>query len=263
MRDLILRNLAAAIEPKLLADLLTNYENLVARAQRGDLDGALAASGKFVEHTLRTVEFIRSGTAPPEIKSALQTVKDIEKDGALPEGLRLLVPRIAHSMIYDVRSKRGAIHVKEVDPRAIDVALSVQAASWVVAELLRQFHSDDEASVNLALQNLMRPHIPFIEQFGDEFVVTRKVSADCELLLLLARVGPVGLDRTALGQAAKLPPPTVTRTLTRLEDARHIHKARDGNYHITGPGEQHLHSLINGSDKPRSVRSRKRRGVRK
>lgn len=259
MKDLILRNLATAIEPNLLSDLLTSYENLVARAQKGDVDAALAASGKFVEHTLRVVEFIRTGTAPPEIKSAAQTVKDIEKDPKLSEGLRLLIPRIAHSMIYDVRSKRGAIHVKEVDPRGIDVALSVQAASWVVAELLRQFHSDDEATVNLALQSLMRPHIPFIEQFGDEFVVTRNVSADCELLLLLARAAPQGLDRTALGQVAKQLPPTVTRTLTRLHDARYVHKARDGLYHITGPGEQHLHHLINNSQKPEGVQTKRRR----
>jgi hypothetical protein len=120
----------------------------------------------FVEHTLRAIEFIRTGTAPNEIKSAQQTVKDIEKDTGLPQGLRLLVPRIAHSMIYDVRSKRGAIHVKEIDPRGIDAALSVQAASWVIAELLRLYHSDDEATVTVALQSLMRPHIPLVALFG-------------------------------------------------------------------------------------------------
>jgi hypothetical protein len=247
MRDLVLKNLSTAIEPNVVTELLTSYENIVARAQKGDVDAALAESGKFVEHTLRALEFIRTGSAPTEIKSTQQTVKDIEKDTSLPEGLRILVPRIAHSMIYDVRSKRGAIHVKEVDPRGIDVALSVQAASWVIAELLRQYHSDDEATVALALQSLMRPHTPFIEQFGDEFVVTRDVSAECELLLLVARAAPRGLDRTVLGQAAKQTPPTVTRTLIRLQEMRYVHKARDGVYHITGPGEERLRELINAS----------------
>src|ERR1700737_4654724 len=123
MRDLILKNLSLAIDPKVVGGLLTSYENLTARVRKGDLDAALAEGGKFVEHALRAVEFIRTGVAPPEIKAPHQTVKDIEKDTTLPEGLRVLIPRIAHSMIYDFRSKRGAIHVKEIDPRAIDAAL--------------------------------------------------------------------------------------------------------------------------------------------
>jgi DNA-binding transcriptional ArsR family regulator len=240
MRDLILKNLSLAIDPKVVIALLASYENLTARVRRGDLDAALGEGGKFVEHTLRAVEFIRTGVAPPEIKAPHQTVKDIEKDTKLPEGLRLLIPRIAHAMIYDIRSKRGAIHVKEIDPRAIDAALCVQAASWVIAEFLRQYHSDDESAVSLAMETLMRPHVPFIERFGDEHVVTRKVPCDVELLLLLSREASQGLDRRALGQSSKYPPPTVTRTLQRLGDARHVHRTRDGQYHITGAGDEYM-----------------------
>jgi hypothetical protein len=183
-----------AIDPKVVGGLLTSYENLTARVRKGDLDAALAEGGKFVEHALRAVEFIRTGVAPPEIKAPHQTVRDIEKDTTLPEGLRVLIPRIAHSMIYDIRGKRGAIHVKEIDPRAIDAALCVQAASWVMAEFLRQYHDGDERAVVLAMETLMRPHVPFIEQFGDEHVVARKVPSDVELLLLLSREASQGLE---------------------------------------------------------------------
>lgn len=235
-----LKNLSLAIDPKVVTGLLASYENLTARVRRGDLDAALAEAGKYVEHTLRAIEFIRSGAAPNEIKAPHQTVKDIEKDTRLPEGLRILIPRIAHAMIYDIRSKRGAIHVKEIDPRAIDAALCVQAASWVMAEFLRQYHSGDERAVALAMDTLMRPHIPFIEQFGDEHVVTKKVPCEVELLLLLSREAPRGLDRKALGQSSKCPPSTVTRTIQRLDDARHVHRTQDGRYHITGTGGEYM-----------------------
>lgn len=240
MRDLIIKNLSVAIDANIVGRLLASYENLTGRVRRGDLDAALAEAGKFVEHTLRAVEFIRTGVAPTEIKAPNQTVKDIEKDARLPEGLRILIPRIAHAMIYDIRSKRGAIHVKEVDPRAIDAALAVQAASWVMAEFLRQYHSDDEKTVALAMEALMRPHVPFIEQFGDEHVVTRKVPCDVELLLLLSRAASSGLDRKVLGQSSKYKPPAVTKALQGLGHARHVHKTREGRYHITGPGEEHM-----------------------
>jgi hypothetical protein len=154
MRDLIITNLSSAIDPQVVTALLGSYEKLTARFRKGDLDGSLAEAGKFVEHTLRALEFIRTGVTPKEIKAPQQTVKEIEKAQNLPEGLRLLIPRIAHSMIYDVRSKRGAIHVKEIDPRRIDAALSVQAASWVIAEFLRQYHAGDEVAVEQAWQTL-------------------------------------------------------------------------------------------------------------
>jgi hypothetical protein len=109
MRDLIEKNLSRAIDAQVVDALLKSYEKITARFRAGDIDGALTHAGKFVENTLRAVEHIRTGMAPAEIKSPSQTIKEIEKDQSLPEGLRLLIPRIAHAMIYDIRSKRGAL----------------------------------------------------------------------------------------------------------------------------------------------------------
>ncbi|MBX9823782.1 MAG: hypothetical protein K2Y27_02185 [Xanthobacteraceae bacterium] len=227
--------------------LVAGYEKLTSKYRGGDLEGCLSEAGKFVENTLRAVEHIRTGVAPPEIKAPLQTVKEIEKDQKLPEGLRVLIPRIAHAMVYDIRSKRGAIHVKEIDPRNIDAALAVQASSWVLAEFLRLFHDSDEKGVTAALNALIRPHVPWVEQFGDEIVVTRKVTCDVELLMLLARSAPDGMDRTHLGQACKYPPPRVTEALKRLDGARHVHRTREGQYHITGSGQLRLSEEAGGA----------------
>ena len=79
-------------------------------------------------------------------------------------------------MVYEVRSKRGAVHVKEIDPRTIDAALCVQPASRVMAELLRLYHVDGEADVTEAMAALMRSHIPLVEAFGDETVVTARTT---------------------------------------------------------------------------------------
>jgi hypothetical protein len=246
VRDLIINNLSKSIEPTVATALVSSYERLASRFRSGDLDGCLVAAGKFVEHTLRAVEYIRTSVAPAEIKAPQQTVKDIEKDSSLPEGLRVLVPRIAHAMIYDIRSKRGALHVKEIDPRQIDAALAIQAAGWVLAELLRLYHDGDEQEVARAMASLVQAHFPFVEQFGDEWVVTQHVPCDIELLLLMARASPNGLGRKALGQASKFAPATVTRTLQRMQDHRQIHRTREGVFHITGSGEKHLTEYLVG-----------------
>src|SRR5258705_545125 len=225
MRDALIMDLSSVIEPRVATDLVESYEKLVSSFRRGDLDDCLRTAGLFVEHALRAVEFIRTGSAPPEIKSVAGIVKVIEGDATLSEPLRYLVPRVAQMAIYEVRSKRGTVHVKGVDPRHIDASLAVHAAAWVVAE---------------AMAALMRGHVPFVEAFGNERVVTRRVSCDVELLLLLAGTVGEGLDRTALGKASKYPPPRVSEAIRRLSDDRYVHQTRDGKYHITGPGEQFL-----------------------
>ena len=240
MRDALIRDLSISIDPKVAADLVDSYEALVGAFRRGDLDDCLRVSGLFVEHALRAVEFVRTGAAPPEIKSVSATVKAIEADAMINESLRFLVPRVAQMAVYEIRSKRGAVHVKGVDPRHIDATLAVHAAAWVLAEFLRLYHSSDEQAVAEAMAALMRGHVPFVEIIAGERVVTRKVTCDVELLLLLAGSVGEGLDRTTLGRASKFASQRVTETLQRLSKDRCVHKAREGKYHITGPGEQYL-----------------------
>lgn len=244
MRAAIQKNLSAKVDASVVAALLDTYQKMVAERRKGGIDECLTQAGKFVEHTLRAVEFIRTGAAPAEIKHPSDTIKAIEKDKALPESLRVLVPKVAHAMVYEIRSKRGAVHVKEIDPREIDAALCVQAASWVLAELLRLYHTDNEAAVAEAMTALMRAEMPLIETFGDEAVVTAKVSCPVELLLLIGRSAPTGIDRKMLGTASKNSSSTISKTLQRLGTDRLIHKTADGRFHLTGPGERHLTEAV-------------------
>jgi hypothetical protein len=246
MRDALIRDLSAAIGPVVAADLVESYETLVSSFRRGDLDDCLRMAGLFVEHTLRAVEFIRTASAPSEIKSVAGTVKAIEGDTTLTESLRYLIPRVAQMAIYEVRSKRGAVHVKGIDPRHIDATLAVHAAAWVLAEFLRLYHSTDEQVVAEAMAALMRGHVPFVESFRGERVVTRKVPCAVELLLLLAGAVGEGLDRAALGRTSKYPPPRVSEVLRRLSEDRYVHQTRDRRYHITGPGERFLSEQVAG-----------------
>ena len=240
MRALILQSLKSAIEPSVAEDLLRGYEKLVAEYRKGDAEAALNACGKFVEHVLRAIEFVRTGKAPGEIKSVAAAIKDIEKDATLSESLRILVPRVASSMMFDVRSKRGAAHVKEIDPRQTDAALAAQAASWVMSEFMRLYHVGSEREVAEAMAALMRGNVPLIEQFGDELVITTPIGLDAELLLHLFSAEPDGLNRSGISTRLKKESSTVSKAIKRLEVARHVHQMKSGVFRITGPGEAAL-----------------------
>jgi len=241
-------DLAAAIDPDVVEDLLAAYQELIAKHRAGDLQTALTKAGRFVEHALRLIEFVSTGAAPTEIKSVATTIRTIENDTNLSESLRLLIPRALYGMVYNVRSKRNAVHVKEIDPTDIDVAMSVAASSWVLAELLRMYHSSDEAKVKQAMAALSRTSIPFIQTIDGEVIVSQDVDPRTEVLLLLANAGSEGITRTDLGRSAKCSASSVTRCLQKLggKGKRHVHLSSSKLYFITNSGELELANILSG-----------------
>lgn len=240
MRDAIIADLSTKFPASLATELVEAYEQLVAKHRGGDLEAALTKAGRFVEHTFRLIEHIRTGTAPVEIKQVAVTMRAIENDMTLPDSLRILIPRAAYGMIYDLRSKRNAVHVKETDPTAIDVALTVAAAGWITAELLRLYHKSDEKAVADAMLALTRGTIPMVESINGETFVGRTVPAKFEMLLLLAHAKPKGMNRTVLGNSAKRSQPSVSTALKALATERMVHLGADKSYYITSNGEQTL-----------------------
>lgn len=240
MREELERNLASKIEAGVVADILDTYEGLIQKHRAADAEAALTRAGKFVEHIFRALEFIRTGTTPAEIKSPAKTAQLLEGDTSLPESIRMLIPRIALAMIYDVRSKRGAVHVKEIDPRGIDVDLAAKAASWIIAELIRLFHVDDENAVRQEMIALTRATYPLLESIGGEDFVSRKVPPRIEIQLLLAHRGQEGATRTQIGKMAKCGAPRVTEAIQALDKDRYIHLSQNKHYYLTGSGEADL-----------------------
>ncbi len=240
MRAQIIQDLSAEINPKIVKDLIESYEELVSQHRSDNLESALTKAGRFVENILRAIEYIRTGEILTEIKQVQKAVRQIENDSNLSDSLRLLIPRIVVGMMYDLRNKRDAVHVKEIDPRHIDAFLCVSAASWVMAELLRLYHSSDEATVMRCMLALSRTSIPYIESIDGETFVVQRVPAAIEVLLLLANASPEGLTREAIGFAAKCSQPSVSRALKVQISARYTHRAESGKYFITSGGERYL-----------------------
>ncbi len=246
MRSQIIEDLSSEIDPTIANLLVESYEELVSEHRSGNLEAALTKAGRFVENTLRAIVYIRSGVVVTEIKSVQTTIRQIENDTNLPESLRILIPRVVFGMMYDLRSKRDAVHVKEIDPRRIDTFLCVSAASWVIAELLRLYHSSQESAVASCMSALSRTSIPYIESIEGETFVGQHVPAGIEILLLLANASPEGMTRTAIGLAAKCSQPSVTKSLKLHLANRHVHRAVSDAYFITSGGEQRLAAWLAG-----------------
>jgi len=244
----IIANISVAIDPSIATDMVDAFQEIITRYKSGQPELALSKGGRFVEHVLRAIEYVRIGQVVKEIKSVDRTIKQLESETSLPEPLRLLVPRALYGMIYNLRSKRNAVHVKEINPSQIDAALTVNAAGWVLAEFIRLYHNSSEVAVTKAMVELSHPSMPLIEFRNDEVFVNQDVGAKLEVLLLIFQHRVGGITRRFLGQCAKCSAPSVSRVLQSLLADRYVHRGKDGKYYTTATGEKYLDEQLAGLD---------------
>lgn len=240
MREQVITNLSVALPRDLADELFSSYEGMIRKFHAADYESCLNRAGKFVEQALRCLESIRTGAAPKEIKSISNTINNLKTAANLNESVSTLIPRIVSAMIYDVRSKKGAVHVKGIDPSSLDATLAISAASWVISELLRLYHTANDNAVQMYVSSLMRAKVPYIETISNEVIVTRKVPATVEVALLLSTQSGDGVTRSELGKRAQCSPASVTKSLTKLKSERLAHQTAGGSYFLTGAGEAFL-----------------------
>jgi len=234
--------LSSKLPPVLVNDILRSFSDCVANLNSGNYKGCLNDAGLFSEHVLRALTFDATGSVPKEIKNFAEAAKLIEKSSITSEALRVLVPRILGSSAYDLRSKRGAVHVKGVDPQKRDAVLAVTASSWTLAELLAEYGNIVGPALDTVIASLMRRKLPLVEHINGEPVVTADVPTHLEALLIIDG-HPEGVSRRDLGKLVKRSPSSVTHALTKLDDERLAHQS-SGLWFITGKGEESIANLL-------------------
>jgi hypothetical protein len=105
--------------------------------------------------------------------------------------LRILIPRVLLPL-YEIRNNRGVGHIGgDVDPNFLDATAVYGVASWVLAELIRIFHSVTILEAQETVDALVERKVPLIWQVGDVRRVqdAKMASRDQTLLLLNAKPG--------------------------------------------------------------------------
>lgn len=249
MKDLIIQILSEKIDKDLVNDLVESYVAVKDSYIQGDHEGALSKSGKFVENVFRVLKYIKSNRILKEIKQHefIEISEELKNaDGSkYSESIRILIPRISLSLIYEPRSKLGAIHVKEINPDFIDGKLTVGACDWIMAELLRLYHTRNPKKVNELIQQIVKEFVPIIQIVGDEKFVTAKLGCREEILVRLSDAEN-GCTRTEIGQSMKqhFSPQNVSMTLKTLIKNREVFLTKDGRYVISDPARAKIKNLI-------------------
>ena len=202
--------------------------------------------GRFAEAVFRILEIHAFGSQTP-IGKQLDTEKLITRlqnipFGNQPESIRLHIPRTLR-LIYDIRTKRDAAHLADgIDPNPQDATFVVAACDWILAELVRLYHSVSPQEAQNIVDSIVEKKSLVVQDF-DGFLKTLNPSWGPKerLLATLYQRGRSGATVDEL--SSWLRPnqrANVRRTLGQLEHDNDFVVGRDNKYIITNRGIKHV-----------------------
>ena len=234
---------------ELVNSLLESYEELAGNFVRGKLRPSQVEGGRFCEAVIRMLQHETTGNYTPigtplNLDLEIETLKNLPK-AAHDESIRLHIPRTVR-VIYDVRSKRDAAHLGNVNSNMMDATLVLNCCKWILAELFRTKFQIPIEEAQQIINNLVEKEIPVIQDFaGFPVILNPQMSAGERILILLYNRGNEGTTRQEL--AAWLPPKMqkqLTGNLSRLQhDRSFIHRDKIQIY-ITRAGEKFVEDNI-------------------
>lgn len=200
---------------KELAESLTEHW-MVLRQDFATRTLGRAAPGKFVETFVQVLQYLEKGSyqPKPDVDFYLKGLDD--RTAPFTDDLRLCASRIARSL-YTLRNKRNIAHIASIDPNVGDLGFAVAGADWIMAELLRQASglSPDEAA--RLIRQVQLPPSAIIEEIGGRLLVHGPTNARDEILVLLHRCYPGGMEREEVIRALdRRAQGTVTNNLRAL-----------------------------------------------
>ncbi|MFF0341246.1 hypothetical protein [Kribbella sp. NPDC004875] len=217
---------AAGVPPALTKELLDAFTEAKQRFYRNDLRPQAVEGGRFTEAAFRILEwqttgaFTPIGKTLPSVDKMLITLQNATGN----ESTRLHIPRTLR-LIYDVRNKRDTAHLADgIDPNLQDASLVIHNMDWVLAELVRQFHSVTADRAQAIIVDLVSRAVPVIQELDGFPVILKKLKASDHVLVLLYWRGAEGITFGELSDWV-LPPmrANLRRTVTSLKRQLRIH----------------------------------------
>ncbi len=186
--------LLAGLPLGLRAPLLDSYKEIVSNYRERRWEPSELNGGKFCEVVYTILDGAISGSfasAPTKPRNMLVACQALEGKSVDPSrtgdrSLRITIPR-ALPFLYEIRNNRGVGHIGgDVNPNLMDATAVHGLASWVLAELVRIFHSVSADEAQRIVDALVERAIPLIWEFdGGRRVLNPGMPKSDQALILL------------------------------------------------------------------------------
>jgi hypothetical protein len=238
---------AAGMPSALAHEVLAAFTQAKQRFYLNDFMPNAVEGGRFSEAVLRVLQWATTGTftplADPRFKAdtVITTLSGLPA-GSHPESVRLHIPR-AVRVIYDIRNKRNTAHLSDgIDPNFQDASIVASILGWVLAELVRLYHSLSADDAQAMIDALVAREVPLIQVFDGMPRLLKTIGASDHVLVLVYWSGENGVNRKVLTEWLPKPMRTnIVRTLKQLHDKHLIHFT-DPTVRITIAGQRDVES---------------------
>lgn len=139
-----------------------HQQYFLGRWEPSQLDG-----GRFAEAVLRIVEWKNIGIFTP-IGTKLNRqsiIQPAEQNIKLDNSLRFQIPHLA-GLILDFRNNRNVAHLGKIDVNQLDSTFVIQAANWIVAELIRLESKMSADDAQGEIKKIVERKVPIVEEIG-------------------------------------------------------------------------------------------------
>ncbi len=151
----------------LVNDLQTEFQKLHQQYFLGRWEPSQLDGGRFAEIVFRILEYKHSSkyTAIGTQIKRLVIASAVRKNVSLDESLRFHILGLAE-LILDFRNKRNVAHPGAVDVNEVDSIFVLNAANWIVAELVRLETQMTPCEAQAEIKKIIERKVPIIEEIG-------------------------------------------------------------------------------------------------
>ena len=227
--------IARGIDKTIVDKLIEEYRTVKKEHLLGDDEKVILHSAKVSDLILALIKNKVTGIAVDVNKihfnKLIEEIRKCSKPSAKDTILTLAIPRVAES-IYTIRSKKDVAHVKTIDPSFIDSSYCVSGCDWMLSELAMLFYVSDPKEANELINSMLEKKVPLVEEFENGSIVILKEDLPIreEFLVCLYHVYPNRIMDEDLTKTIRYENPTYAeKVLTKLENARLIHRSMVGN----------------------------------
>jgi hypothetical protein len=184
---------------ELVDELLYQYVETKRRYHLNDHRPTAVEGGRFCEAVTRVLEhelfgkYTKLGKSLPGLDDKrLATFRQAQNPN---ESLRVHVPKGLY-LVYGIRNQRDAAHLGDgIDPNLQDATLVIGVLDWIMAELVRIFHTVSPNEAYAIISDLVTREVPVIEEIDGQPICSADLGVSDRILVFLYRAGrDRGLD---------------------------------------------------------------------
>lgn len=160
-----LKKLLGSLPNGLRTPLIKEYKDLTQNYMEHRWEPAELSAGKICEIVYSIIKGHVDGNypdSPSKPRNMVNACRQLETEASLPRSFQILIPRMLPAL-YEIRNNRGVGHVgSEVDANNVDATLMLSMVSWIMAELVRVFHTGSLEEAQDAINALAERKTPLV-----------------------------------------------------------------------------------------------------